>query len=298
MKVIDPHVHFWDLEQVPLPWLANPIEAYSGDSRLLPKRYLPADLLGDAGAVELLGSIHVEANSADPVAEVRWAQSLAADPLNKGHPHGIVAYVDLSNSDAPELLEQLSPFPNVRGIRQILNVHADPRYDYVGRHYMTEPLWRENLSRLTRYNWSFDLQIYPSQVPLALEVLDANPSTVFIINHAGMFVDRNRADGWRQWRTGLHALAGRPNCAIKLSGFVMFDHTWTVESVRPYVLEAVDAFGTDRCMFASNFPIDRLHASYSKLWSAYSEIVSGTTIAERNTLFANNASRHYRLKCT
>src|SRR6266404_1291554 len=120
-----------------------------------------------------------------PLRRVGWLQGLADTANNKGHPHGIVAYTDLSKSGAPEMLERLATFKNERGIRQILNTHADPRNNYVARR----------------------------------------------------------------------------NTTLKLSGFAMFDHRWTVESFRPYVLEAIDAFGTGRCLFASNFPIDRLHAT-------------------------------------
>jgi predicted TIM-barrel fold metal-dependent hydrolase len=295
MKVIDPHVHLWDLEAIHLPWLAGAKVAYSGDNRLLPKRYVVADLLRDAGDIELLCTVAVEANPANALAEAWWLQSLADTATSGAHPHGIVAYADLSQPDVTQLLERLTGLSNIRGIRQILNVHADPRYDYVGRHFMGEARWRENLRWLARYGWSFDLQIYPDQVTLALEVIDAHPNTVFVINHACMFVDRNRVQGWHEWRSGLQALAARPNCAIKLSGFAMFDHSWTVESLRPYVLEAIDAFSSARSMFASNFPIDGLHSSYPALWSAYAAIVSGGSESELAGLFHANARRYYRL---
>jgi predicted TIM-barrel fold metal-dependent hydrolase len=296
MKIVDPHIHLWDTRQVSYPWLANPTVGFSGDNRLLPQQYDVSAFLRDAAGIEVQMSVDVEANPADPLAEAQWLQALADDPANKGHPHGIVACADLSRPDAADLLERLSACRNLRGIRQILNVHADPRYDYVGRHYLLEPSWRENLQRLERHGWSFDLQLYPAQIPVALETIDDNPNIEFIVNHAGMFVDRNGVQGWRQWREGLRSLAARRNTALKLSGFAMFDHHWSVESFRPYVLEAIDAFGAKRCMFASNFPIDRLHASYIALWSAYAEIVSGASEADRAGLFAANAARYYRLQ--
>jgi predicted TIM-barrel fold metal-dependent hydrolase len=296
MKIVDPHIHLWDTRQVSYPWLANPTVGFSGDNRLLPQQYDVSAFLRDAAGIEVQMSVDVEANPADPLAEAQWLQALADDPANKGHPHGIVACADLSRPDAADLLERLSACRNLRGIRQILNVHADPRYDYVGRHYLLEPRWRENLQRLERHGWSFDLQLYPAQIPVALETIDDNPNIEFIVNHAGMFVDRNGVQGWRQWREGLRSLAARRNTALKLSGFAMFDHHWSVESFRPYVLEAIDAFGAKRCMFASNFPIDRLHASYIALWSAYAEIVSGASEADRAGLFAANAARYYRLQ--
>ena len=166
----------------------------------MPRRYDVAALLHDAAGLTLRKSVHVEANPADASAEAAWLQALADDPANAGHPHGIVAYADLSRPDAPALLESLAAFRNVRGIRQILNVHPDPRYNYVERDYLLEAPWRANLSRLSTLGWSFDLQLYPTQVPQALPVIDANPEVVFILNHAGMFVDRNQVQGWREWR--------------------------------------------------------------------------------------------------
>ena len=295
MKVVDPHIHLWDTQRVSYPWLDDAGVAYSGDNRLLPRRHDAAAFLRNAGEIQVQLSVNVEANPADPVAEARWLQSLADDPANHGHPHGIVAFANLSADDTPELFERLSEVRNLRGIRQILNVHSDPSYDYVGRQFMQEPRWCANLKHLDRFEWSFDLQIYPSQAPLAVQVLRDNPGVAFILDHAGMFVDRTHVAGWRQWRDGLRMLSGCDNAAIKLSGFAMFDHHWTIESFRPYVLEAIDAFGVSRCMFASNFPIDGLHSTYSALWSAYAQIVSGASDSDRELLFVSNARRYYRL---
>lgn len=295
MKIVDPHVHLWDTRQVSYPWLLKPQLAYSGDNRLLPQRHDVAAFLERVGDIEVEASVNVEANPADPVAEAAWLQAQADAPASRGQPQGIVACADLASPTAPDLLERLAAYRNLRGIRQILNVHADPRYNYVGRQYLEQREWRQNLARLHSYGWSYDLQIYPAQVPLAVEVVRANPGIRFILNHAGMFVDREAPPGWRQWRDGLRALAALENTAVKVSGLAMFDHHWTVESFRPYVLEVIDAFGASRSMFASNFPIDGLHATYSSLWHAYGKIVAGASPAEREQLFIGNARRLYRL---
>jgi predicted TIM-barrel fold metal-dependent hydrolase len=295
VKVVDPHIHLWDTRAVNYPWLANPTVAYSGDNRLLPNPYDAAAFLRDTEGIEVLRSVHVEANPADPVAEARWLQSLADDPANRGHPHGIAGFADLSSPDAPQVLNRLAAHPNLRGIRQILNVHPDPRYNYAHADYLSQPLWRENLSRLASFGWSFDLQLYPNQVHAAAEVIQSNPGIKFNVNHTGMFVERDGVQGWREWRTALRTLSLYENTAIKLSGLAMFDHRWTIESFRPLVLEAIDCFGADRCMFASNFPIDGLHASYASLWRAYAQIVSGMASAERENLFVHNAIYYYNL---
>jgi predicted TIM-barrel fold metal-dependent hydrolase len=296
MQVVDPHIHLWDLKTHHYPWLANPGKSFVGDARELKHDYLISDLLRDAGPVQVLKLVHVDANHdpADPVEETRWLQHVAD---NEGHglPNAIVAGVDLSADNAQEVLEGHAAFANTRGIRQILNVHANPLYDYVGRHYMREPHWRKNFALLKRYSMSFDLQLYPSQMKEATELAQEHPDTQFIVNHAGMFVDRSSVEGFRAWRDGLRALAACPNVVVKISGLAMFDHQWSIESFRPYVLETIDTFGCERAMFASNFPVDRLFATYEGLWNAYASIVKDLSDIEKEALVKSNAERIYRI---
>jgi predicted TIM-barrel fold metal-dependent hydrolase len=296
MQVVDPHIHLWDLKTHHYPWLANPGKSFVGDARELKHDYLIGDLLRDAGPVQVLKLVHVDANHdpADPVEETRWLQHVAD---NEGHglPTAIVAGADLSADNAQEVLEGHAAFANTRGIRQILNVHANPLYDYVGRHYMREPQWRNNFALLKKYSMSFDLQLYPSQMKEAAELAQEHPDTQFIVNHAGMFVDRSSVEGFRAWRDGLRALAACPNVAVKISGLAMFDHQWSIESFRPYVLATIDTFGCERAMFASNFPVDRLFATYEGLWNAYASIVKDLSDIEKEGLFKSNAERIYRI---
>jgi predicted TIM-barrel fold metal-dependent hydrolase len=297
LQVVDPHIHLWNLQTHRYPWLDAPGRNFLGDYSALAKTHLPRDFLREAGAIEALKVVHIDAghDPSDPVAETRWLQGLADDPDGPGIPHGIVAAADLSRPDAARILAEHAEFANVRGIRQILNVHESPLYDYVGRHFMHETLWRENFGRLAAHGFSFDLQIYPSQMPAAAELARAHPEIPMILNHTGMFADRDRVAGWRAWRDGLRALAACDNVSVKISGLGMFDHAWTVESLRPYVLEAIDTFGPQRAMFASNFPVDRLFSSYTALWRAYESIVAGATDADKTALFQGNAERIYRL---
>jgi len=296
MQVVDPHIHLWDLKTHHYPWLANPGKSFVGDARELKHDYLIGDLLRDAGPLQVLKLVHVDANHdpADPVEETRWLQHVAD---NEGHglPTAIVAGADLSADNAQEVLEGHAAFANTRGIRQILNVHANPLYDYVGRHYMREPQWRNNFALLKKYSMSFDLQLYPSQMKEAAELAQEHPDTQFIVNHAGMFVDRSSVEGFRAWRDGLRALAACPNVAVKISGLAMFDHQWSIESFRPYVLATIDTFGCERAMFASNFPVDRLFATYEGLWNAYASIVKDLSDIEKEGLFKSNAERIYRI---
>ena len=305
MRIVDPHVHFWDPTTHRYPWMESTAVNFLGDVSAIKRRYVAADLLADARAaaedggepIEIEQVVHVDANHdpADPVEETRWLAALALEPASRRLPQAVVAGADLSSPEAERVLDAHARFASVRGIRQILNVHADPLYDYVGRHYMRDATWRRNFARLARYDWSFDLQIYPSQAEEAAALARENPGVPLVLNHTGMFVDRSSVAGWRRWRDGLRTLAACPNVSIKLSGLAMFDHRWTTESLRPCVLEAIDAFGADRAMFASNFPVDRLFARYEALWRAYAEITSGASVDEQEALFRGTARRVYRL---
>ncbi|MGQ7249373.1 amidohydrolase family protein [Halomonas sp. V046] len=306
LKVIDPHLHYWSLAEGNQPWLVSPAANLLGDYTAMARDHLPEDLARDSAGVEVLACVHVEADAVDPVAETRWlAEVIGAGSAEQGgrpcaapgfFPGALVVGADLSRPDAEEQLDrQLALSDRVRGVRQILNVHATPLYDYVGRHFMVEPRWRDNFALLGRKGLSFDLQIYPSQMPEAAKLARTFADTTFIINHAGMYVDRETLDGWRAWRDGLRALASCPNVAIKLSGFGMLDHRWTRDSLRPLIWEAIDAFGVERAMFASNFPVDRLYASYVGLWQAYQDIVAGASASDHAWLFRDTARQLYRL---
>ncbi len=297
IQVVDPHIHLWDKDKLHYPWLVNPSINFMGPYDALIRNYGIGDFLQDAAEVEVIKVVHIDAahDHANPVAETRWLQSLADAADSAGMPNAIVAYADLSQPNVEAVLAAHVESPNVRGIRQTLNVHADPMYDYVGRHFMRESQWCEGFGLLAQYQLSFDMQLYPSQMDEAARLAGEHGDTSIILNHAGMFVDRSTVEGWRTWRDGLRKLAACPNVSIKISGMGMIDHTWTIESLRPYVLEIIDAFGTHRTMFASNFPVDGLYKTYAEIWQAYNTILIGTTEAERDAMFRRNAERIYRI---
>lgn len=292
LKVVDPHIHLWDLSSGLYPGLEQPSTGFIGNNAPIARSYLLGEFLGEGGtSVEVLKAVHVEAFPADPVAETRALQAVAdASPI----PLAIIASADLSSPDAEALLTRHAAFPILRGIRQVVNRHPDPLYNYVGRDFMREPAWQQGFKLLAKFGLSFDMQLYPHQFGEAAEIAAANPDTPIIINHAGMWAERDLA-GWRAWRDGLRTLAARPNMFIKISGLGMFDHRFTIDSLRPLVLETVDAFGTDRAMFASNFPVDKLFSNYPILWAAYAGIVAGCSEDEQAALFRTNAERIYRL---
>jgi predicted TIM-barrel fold metal-dependent hydrolase len=292
MRIIDPHIHLWDLSTGLYPRLEKPSTGFIGDNAPIARSYLLDELLAEGqGEFEIAKIVNVEAFPTDPVQETRLLQQLAD---RTGYPQGIVANADLASPDCERVLEAQAAHANLRGIRQVLNTHADPFYAYVSEDHLANATWRRNFGLLARRNLSFDMQLYPHQMDAAAALAAAHPDTTIILNHAGMAVDRTLA-GWRQWRDGIHALARLDNVAVKISGLGMFDHAWTVESLRPYVLETLDAFGLRRAMFASNFPVDKLFGTYTTLWRAFSATVADLSEDERTDLFARNAERIYRI---
>jgi predicted TIM-barrel fold metal-dependent hydrolase len=291
LDIVDPHHHLWDL-RYSYPWLQGPSSAnrFSGDDASIRHDYLLADYLADVAPVRIAGSVHVDAGAADGALEARWIQQIvnaAAMPMT------IVAGADLSTG--PAVLDPLAELPSVVGVRHILNWDADPLYTYRDRgDLLTDPVWRSGFAGLAPRGLSFDLQIFPKQMGDAARLADDFPETSIVLNHTGMPTHRPQ-DPDDEWRDGIRALAARPNVSAKISGLGMTDHDWTVDSIRPYVLDTIEAFGTDRAMFASNFPTDKVYSSFGTIYAAFDEITDHFTPAERVALFADNARRIYRL---
>lgn len=297
MDIIDPHHHLWDLEHLHYPWLAEPVEHIVGDYSAIRQSYLLADFRADTGNQALKRSVHLEAASdpGAPVDETAWLQAVADDPRSGGFPHGIVAHADLGADDAEDTLERHCRHANIRGIRQMLNYGDEPKLRVAGRgDLMTDERWRAGFALLKKYGLSFDLQIWPWQMEDAASLAGDFPDIQLILNHAGSPIEQDDA-GLARWRLGMERLAQAPNVAVKISGLGMFDADWTTESIRPLVLETIDAFGVERAMFASNFPVDKLMGGYDRIWESFDTITAAFSEDERRKLFHDNAKRYYRL---
>ena len=292
MLIVDPHVHIVDLWTRLYPGFETPSVSFIGSTAPIARSYFLEELLGEGeGEFEIAKIVNVEARPNDRLSESRYLQSLAD---RTGYPQGIVCGVDLSLPTAAAELEAQVTFANVRGVRQILNVHTDPLFNYTSENLLNNVRWRENFSILRQFGLSFDMQLYPHQFDEAAKLVREHQETLFIINHAGMYADRTLA-GFRQWRDGLRRLSEHENVCIKISGLGMLDHHWTLESIRPYAYSILDTFGVDRVMFASNFPVDKLYSSYSAVWRAFSQLCADFSETEKSALFSTNAERLYRI---
>jgi predicted TIM-barrel fold metal-dependent hydrolase len=175
-----------------------------------------------------------------------------------------------------------------------VNQHDRPERSYGVPDRMTHPNFLSGLRELGRRGLTFDLQLYPHQMGQAAQLAAQSPDTKIVLNHAGMWADRD-LEGWKAYKAGLRTLAAQPNISVKISGLGMLDPKWTVESIRPLVLETLEAFGVERSMFASNFPVDKLHSDFRRVWRAFATIVGDLSDDEKAGLFRGTARATYRI---
>ncbi|WP_108660363.1 amidohydrolase family protein [Acuticoccus kandeliae] len=299
LPIVDPHHHLWDIGLNYYPWLTDQItKRVCGEYSAIRKNYLIGDFLADLDGLPVIATVHEEAvhDRADPVRETCWLSAVAdaPDAVNPRHfPNGIVAYCDLARRDAPRMLDAHAAYSRLRGVRQMLHeAMVDP--DKPAAPLYENPLWRQNLREVSRRGLNFDIQLYPEQMDDGYTVVKSEPELQFVLCHTGQPLDRTD-EGIAAWKRGMRRLASLPNIAVKISGLGMFDRTWTVDTIRPFVLDTIDIFGAHRAMFASNFPVDGMMTTYRRLWCAYEAITRGFSDAERRLLFAGNAQRIYRV---
>lgn len=294
--IVDPHMHLWDLDRHYYAWLQDtplPNNPAGDMTSIAYKSYGLDDYLADAKGWNVVQAVHVECGlpPKDQLSETDWLQNIADQ---RGLIGGIVAGANLDDPDVEAMLAAHAARKNVRGIRQIVNWHADPAKTYGATDKLLDAQWRKGFALLAKYGLSFDLQLYASQMAVAAELADAHPDIPLIVNHAGMPTDRD-AVGLAAWREGLAVLAKRPNVSCKISGLAMVDRSWTSASLKPFVLQVIETFGVERCMFASNFPVEKVHGAFGGFYAAYDAITAGLGHEEREALFAGNARRIYRL---
>lgn len=292
--VVDAHFHLWDLARFHYPWLADPgAEGLQWD-------YLVDDWQRDTKDVELLATVHVQAeidHAADPAEETAWLASLAAEQdAERAVPTVCVGYADLRAPDLDEVLDRHQQHALFRGVRQ--EAWYDPestRADVPRTNLLDDPAWVAGLDRLAARGLSFDLLVWWHQLEQAAAIFGDRPDLPVVLEHTGVPADAS-PEARELWRRGMRAFAAQvPHAILKISGLIFVSSTWALDEVAPVVREAMDAFGPERCMFASNFPVDKLAIGYTELWDAYDRFTADCSAQERAAMFRENALRVYRI---
>jgi predicted TIM-barrel fold metal-dependent hydrolase len=295
-EIIDPHQHFWDLGRNYHPWLcdAEPIPFRYGDYSRLRRNYLPEDYRRDAAGFGIVATVHCEAEWTpdDPLGETRWLESVAAE---HGLPTACIAQAWLDRADAEDVLARQAASPLVRGIRHKPRAAPSPdRAERGARGSMDDPGWRQGYALLARHGLSFDLQTPWWHLDAAADLARDFPGTQIVINHTGLPSDRS-AEGLAGWRRGLEQVSSCPNVALKISGLGRPGLPWTMDANGPVIRDAIAIFGAERCMFASNFPVDSLCGSFRDIVEGFGRAVADRPASEQAALFRDNARRIYRL---
>ena len=313
LPICDPHHHLWERPN---------------------NRYLLEDLLGDTGSGHnIVQTVFVECSSMyrkdgpvemQPIGETEFVQGVADQSASGQHGKsaviaGIVGYADLTLGDAvaPVLEAHLAASANrFRGIRYISTWDANS--DVISSRNPPEGLlldskFREGFANLEKYGLSFDAWMYHAQIADLTDLAKAFPEVTIILNHIGGPLGvgpyaSKREEVFQQWKQDIAALATSPNVVVKLGGLGMpnYGNSWheqdappgsieLADTMAPYFQHCIDQFGVDRCMFESNFPIDKISYSYNVMWNAFKRVSESFSPHERAALFHDTAAKAYRL---
>ncbi len=290
MRRIDAHHHLWDLEKVDYPWLmARGQERFFGDPSPIQRNYPVSEFRSGAEAFGIEASVHIQVGASDPMEEARWVQSIAVG--NPMWPAAQVAFCDLASESTEADLVSLSELPTVRGIRQIVGRSAKEDSATGTNRLLEDPNFEKGLRMAAGFGLSFDLQLIPELMHRSAELFGRIGDLPVALCHCGSPGDWS-ANGLRSWKRSLRNLAALPQFHCKLSGLGMFRVGWTTEDIRPIVETCLELFGSERCMFGSNFPVDSLRSSYGAIMSAYEDIVPP---GDHDAVFGANAARFYRI---
>ena len=278
---IDSHQHFWNYSAAEYPWISAGMERLACD-------HLPADLEAVARPVGVVGSVAVQARQS--LAETRWLLSLA-----KKHPfiRGVVGWVDLRSEHVADDLAILADDEKFVGVRHVVQDEPDPRF-VLGEAFV------RGVRALHRFGLTYDLLIYPHQLPAAIDLVGLLPEQPFVLDHLAKPRIKlpPKAGELADWRRGIETLARHDNVCCKLSGLVteVAWRQWQPADFTPVLDIALAAFGPDRLMFGSDWPVCLLSAEYAEVVGIIDDFISTLTPAEQSLIWADTACRVYRIR--
>lgn len=293
MKIIDAHHHYWDPQANPHPWLTEEpmIPFRYGDYSAIRGRFMPDEYDVATRGWDVVATVTMEGewDPVDPVGEAVWMQALSEK--TNGRPAAHVAQAWLDRDDLSGVLTRYGDLPLVRSVRHKPRSTSGPDQGSGG---MCDAAYQAGFRRLADTNLMFDLQTNWWHLPDIAALRRISEDVPIIINHTGLPADRS-ADGIRGWQQALRLSAGFPNVFLKISGLGLKGRAWDLADNRDIIRFAVDTFGPDRAMFASNFPVDSLCGSFDTIFSGFDAATADYSEAEREALFSKTAAKVYGL---
>jgi predicted TIM-barrel fold metal-dependent hydrolase len=294
--IIDAHHHLWDLSMGKHPWLMpsdNAVTALGGLERLQ-RNYVVEDYLRDASGHNVVATVHIEAlwQPGDALGETLWLESL---DKTQGVAQRYVAAAPLGTPEARDVIARQAEVARIVGIRGILSHHPSaPQKSFAKRPDLAyDKDWRRDVGLIGEAGLHLELMMYPYQGQAVFDLAQAFPKLQIIINHCGSPIDRDEA-GMQRWRDALNLVAARPNVALKISNPGAYDHDWTPESIQAVVHDCLKAFGSERAMFGTDYPVAELQMSYDDIYRNFKQAVAHLTASRQRALFHDNANRFYR----
>lgn len=271
---LDAHQHFWSYDAAQYPWI--PLGS------ALHRSWLPPDLAALQAPLGFTGSIAVQARQT--LAESRWLLELADRHL---HVRAVVGWVDLRSDRVAEQLAQLAAHPKFVGVRHVVQDEPDD--------FMLGAEFQRGIAALADFNLSYDLLIYPQQLPAAIALAERFPAQRFVLDHLAK--PRVKLGEREPWASQLRRLAACPNVHCKVSGLLTeADHqAWQPAQFQPYLETVFAAFGVERLMYGSDWPVCLLAGSYQQVFAIVDDYAQGLSTEQRTALFGGNAAKFYRL---
>ncbi|GAB7547612.1 amidohydrolase family protein [Cupriavidus sp. CuC1] len=296
--MVDAHHHLWRFgDDARYPWLQekyDPQAFFLGSYAALREDFGPDAYLARWGNVRLAATVHVEAerHPEESLAETGWLHRIHAV---HGFPNAIVAHADFRSADLEQRLLAQADFPLVRGVRckPVTSRRADESVrGQAGT--LQDARWLEGLGLLAAHDLSWDLRVPFWHLQEAADAVAMFPALRVVLEHTGLPWDRSDA-GLAAWRRGMEALARLPNVHVKLSEFGLPDAAWDRAGNVRVVREALDIFGWQRCMFASNLPVSGLRAGIGEVVGMVAEGLNGLTADAARAVWHDNTLRFYRI---
>ena len=273
---IDSHQHFWKYNPVRDQWITDEMVVIRRD-------FLPQDLLPELRANSIDGCIAVQADQSEQ--ETQFLLDLARQ---NDFIHGVVGWIDLRADNVAECLGLLSQNKKLRGFRHIVQAEPDDRF-------MLQRAFLRGIGGLRQFGFTYDILIYPRQLPAAIELVARFPNQPFVIDHIAK--PEIKAKRTLPWAQQMLEIAGNRNVYCKLSGLLTEAdwNNWKTDDFKPYLDTVFDAFGTDRIMFGSDWPVCLLAGSYSQMMQLIADYTKSFSPSDKEKIFGLNAARFYRI---